>query len=280
MPGRSIKLFRNVAGWLAGLPRLLLGWSLPLFRIRGIQLSLHGSFLLLLAFAAWAGAHDEGWRGAAGSLALITAFFTCVVLHELGHAFAGRKFGVDVPRILLMPIGGMAEFTAIPRRPRHEVLMALAGPAVNLVIVAGLLLVVRFPPHWLDTVEPIPTSFGELGRRLLVANAIMGLFNLLPIFPMDGGRVLRALLACKYPYRRATFIAATIGKPLAVVCAWLMWHYVDNWLAVVLFAFIVVAGEIEYRAVRRREEEEEHWHVWWARQPQPVPLPFHAEPPR
>ncbi|HZP59490.1 MAG TPA: site-2 protease family protein, partial [Opitutaceae bacterium] len=119
-----------------------------LFRIRGIQLAVHGSFFLLLAYYAWLGWDADGMVGALWNVAMILAFFVCVVLHELGHSFTARRFGVNVPRILLMPIGGMAQFDSIPRRPRSELLITLAGPAVNFLIAALLLAVVRFPNGW------------------------------------------------------------------------------------------------------------------------------------
>ena len=107
----------------------MLGWSMNLFRIRGIQLSVHASFALLLAYVGWEGWTAAGWHGAVWTLAYVLALFACVTLHELGHAVAARRFGVRVPRILLLPIGGMAEMDTIPRRPREEIIIALAGPA-------------------------------------------------------------------------------------------------------------------------------------------------------
>ena len=120
-----------------------------MFRIRGIQLSLHGSFLLLLAYVAWEGWWLDGWPGLLWSVAFIVVLFTCVILHELGHCFMARRFGVHVPRILLLPIGGMAEFDSIPLQPRSEILIALAGPAVNFGLAALALIFVRFPSGWM-----------------------------------------------------------------------------------------------------------------------------------
>lgn len=235
----------------------MLGWSINLFRIRGILLSLHASFLLLLAYVAWEGWWSDGGLGLVWSLGFFLLLFTCVVLHELGHCFMARRFGVNVPRILLLPIGGMAEFDSIPRRPRSEILIALAGPAVNFLIVAVLMIGVRFPAGWWQVETEL--SLAELCRYLVVLNLVMGTFNLVPVFPMDGGRVFRALLAIRLPYVRATFYAATVGKVLAIIAAFCMVYFLDNWLGGALFLFIFVAGEIEYRAVRRREREEAHW---------------------
>ncbi|HTQ30811.1 MAG TPA: site-2 protease family protein [Opitutaceae bacterium] len=227
-----------------------------LFRIRGIQLAVHGSFFLLLAYYAWTGWKDAGVAGAAWSVAMILAFFVCVVLHELGHSFTARRFGVNVPRILLMPIGGMAQFDSIPRRPRSELLITLAGPAVNFLIAALLAVVVRFPPGWEAT--GLPLTLADLGRNLLIANLVMGCFNLIPVFPMDGGRILRALLAVRLPYLTATFWAMSIGKVLALLAVVAALYY-EYYLVAALFAFILLAGDAEYRYIKRREAEDAYW---------------------
>ena len=235
----------------------MLGWSINLFRIRGIQLALHWSFPLLLAYAGWEGWVDGGWEGAAWSVAILGAFFTCVVLHELGHCFTAMHYGIGVRRILLMPIGGMAEFESIPRQPSRELLMTLAGPAVNFAIAAALWAVAGAPTHWsLSSYEANPLGFAHL---LLHWNLLMGCFNLVPVFPMDGGRIFRALLATRLPYLRATFWAATVGKVLAAVAALVAIFWGGSYLTGGLFIFIFFAGEMEYRAVRRREWEDAHW---------------------
>ncbi len=242
----------------------MLGWSIPLFRIRGIQLSLHASFLLLLAYWADQGWQDEGWHGMRWSVALLLCFFACVVLHELGHCLTARRFGINTRRILLLPIGGMADMEEIPRQPSREIVMTLAGPAVNFVIAGALWLVVR---HFKDDV-PLYSPAGLLSE-LFLWNLVMGCFNLIPVFPMDGGRILRALLATRLPYVRATFWAASVGKVLAVAgIAVALWNQV--WMVAVLFTFIFAVGEMEYRLVKRREMEAEHWQNWWGRQAAPT----------
>lgn len=237
----------------------MLGWSLNLFRIRGIQLAVHGSFFLLLAWVANDGWKDQELTGLIWSVIALLAFFGCVVLHELGHSFTARHYGIGVSRILLMPIGGMAEFDAIPREPRRELLITLAGPAVNFVIAGVLWFVVRRLP---DAV-PLYSAHG-LAWQLFVANLAMGCFNLLPAFPMDGGRILRATLATRMPYLQATRWAATIGKVICIlgmaVALWFHW-----WLTAILFAFIAFSGDAEYRAVRRREIEDARWREMLAR---------------
>ena len=257
----------------------MLAWSLKLFRVRGIQLAVHSSFFLLLAYVAWQGWQPDpkepgtgGWIGVIWNVAIVVVFFVCVVLHELGHSFMAMRFGVGVRRILLMPIGGMAEFDSIPREPTREFLITLAGPAVNFVLALGLWLLVRRLP---DEIPMI--SYGAFADQLLGANLVMGCFNLIPAFPMDGGRIFRAMLASRMPYLRATRIAATVGK---VICMVAMVAALESkaiaayvfgvdfptlWLVAALFAFIFIAGELEYRAAERRERDDAHWREMLAR---------------
>ena len=251
----------------------MLGLSINLFRIRGIQLSLHASFLLLVAYYANEGYHEGGYLVMGWSVVMLLAFFTCVVLHELGHSFTARHFGVNVRRILLMPIGGMAEFDSIPRQPSRELLITLAGPAVNFVIAGLLWLAVDYPAAW----DPgaYPTSLSELGCTLLAWNLVMGAFNLIPVFPMDGGRILRALLAIKLPYLRATYWAAVIGRVLAVIGV-VVALYFHAYLLAVLFTFIAFAGNAEYRSVLRRDQEDAQWRTMMERLQSQPPAP---EPP-
>lgn len=237
----------------------MLGWSLNLFRIRGIQLAVHFSFFLLLALVAQEGWSDGAWTGVFWNVATLLVFFTCVVLHELGHSFTAIHFGVGVRRILLMPIGGMAEFDRIPREPAREFLITLAGPAVNFVIAATLSLLVGMPRGWPLGDYDFPANAVGFAQLVIHWNLLMGCFNLVPVFPMDGGRIFRALLATRLPYLRATFIAALVGKVLAVVAAAIALFYFNAVLTSVLFAFIFFAGEMEYRAVRRRDLDDAHW---------------------
>jgi Zn-dependent protease len=231
-----------------------------LFRVRGIQLAVHFSFFLLLAVFAFSGWAEAEWTGLAWYVAMLCAFFVCVTLHELGHCFTAMAFGVRVRRILLMPIGGMAEFEDMPRRPLYELLVTLAGPAVNFVIAGILWLCVARPASgWFAT--EFPATATGFAQMLLAWNIMMGCFNLLPIFPMDGGRIFRATLATRLPYLRATWIAATVGKVLAVTVAGtaVVLYRWDAGMLVVLFSFIIFAGEMEYRAAKRREMEDAHW---------------------
>ncbi len=235
----------------------MLRWSINLFRVFGIRLAVHFTFLLLLAYVAWEGWADAGWLGLGFSVAFILLLFTCIVLHELGHSLTARRFGVGVSRILLLPIGGMAEFDSIPREPRRELLITLAGPAVNFAFVLALWPFVAVPSGWLG--GEVPLTWSGLLFGLWLVNLVMGCFNLIPVFPMDGGRILRSLLAMRWPYLRATRWAATLGKILAVAGVVFMAWEVHNLLGCCLFAFIFVAGDLEYRAVKRHEVEALQW---------------------
>ena len=236
----------------------MLGWSINLFRVFGIQLSVHATFFLLLAYAGYEGWQDGGGvTGLVWRVILTVAFFFCVVLHELGHSLTARRYGVVVPRILLLPIGGMAEFDRIPRKPSEEFFITIAGPAVNFAIVAVLL-----PFVWryvLGAEDMIEFSGAELMTQLFLANLIMGIFNLLPVYPMDGGRILRSILALWLPYLRATWWAVMVARLLAPLFAFIAVYYFDLKMLGVLFIFIFIVGNNEYRQLQRREQEAAYW---------------------
>ena len=235
----------------------MLGWSINLFRIFGIQLAVHATFFLLLAYAAYEGWVSGGLPGLVWRVLLTTLFFVCVVLHELGHSLTAKRYGVNVPRILLLPIGGMAEMDHIPRQPSAEFLITIAGPAVNFVIAAVLL-----PFTWrtvLGTEDIADFSGAELLAQLFLANLVMGTFNLLPVYPMDGGRILRSILAIWLPYLQATRWAVMTTRVLAPIFAFCAVYFLDWWMLGVLFVFILMTGNTEYRVLRRREEEAAYW---------------------
>lgn len=181
-----------------------MSWKLG--RVAGINVSLHPTFLLLLAWPLMTG-------GDLFVVAVILAAFGCVLLHELGHALTARRFGIETEEIMLSPIGGVARLSRIPRSPRAEVLISLAGPAVNLVILGGLLGLGAFglSDTWAGSMP------GAFYGYLIWVNAMLVSFNLIPAFPMDGGRVLRAALSGPLGRVRATKIAAGIGRGLAVL---------------------------------------------------------------
>lgn len=234
----------------------MLGWSINLFRVFGIQLAVHASFVLLLAYWGYQGWLEGGLPGMAWSVGLIVLFFVCVILHELGHSLTARRYGINVPRIMLLPIGGMAEMDRIPRKPSQELLITVAGPAVNFLLMALLL-----PLVWRGLAQGediLVYSVDGVVYQLWWANLIMGVFNLAPVFPMDGGRIFRALLALKLPYLRATWWAVMVGRVLAIgLIAWGL--YTDRLMLAVLFTFILFAGNNEYQVALRREQEEAYW---------------------
>ncbi len=187
-------------------------WSIHIGTLFGIRLELHVTFLIFLGWiAVSSGLLTGDVAGALLAVAVILIIFACVVLHELGHALTARRYGIRTRDIILLPIGGVARLERMPSRPIQELAVALAGPAVNVVIAGVLLLLgVRLP-------ELAALGNAGIPETLLLINVVMVLFNLIPAFPMDGGRVLRALLAMSMPFTRATRIASIIGQSIALV---------------------------------------------------------------
>lgn len=229
------------------------GWSIALFRLFGIRLEIHATFLLLLAYVGYEGWRAAGALGLAASVLFVVMIFACVVLHELGHSLVAKRFGIGVSRIMLLPIGGMALFDSIPRQPAKELAITAAGPAVNFLIVALLLPFSNWREFSLGALS-VPLDASGVADALVVVNLIMGLFNLLPVFPMDGGRILRALLATRLPYTRATFLAARIGQVLALAGAAAVLLLGGSLITVLLLVFIFVGAGLELRYVERTEK--------------------------
>jgi len=194
-----------------------MGWSLHLGRWLGIDVYLHFTFLLLLAFIGLSqGLIGRSLDAALGGVLFFTGLFVCVLLHEYGHALAARRYGIATRDITLLPIGGVARLERMPEKPSQEFVVALAGPVVNVVLAIGLFVGLKLGGWW-QPLGSLTTTSGNIFERLLVANVFLVLFNLLPAFPMDGGRVLRSLLAMRMDYANATGIAAAIGKGMAVL---------------------------------------------------------------
>jgi len=193
-------------------------WSYRIARVAGIDIKIHVTFLLLLAWFGWIYYHAEGISGAIEGVGFTLLLFLCVLLHEFGHAFAARAFGIRTPDITLLPIGGVARLERMPDQPWQELVVAIAGPAVNIVI-GGALFFVLAVKFTFGTLSGIDRFGSSLLVDLLRVNVMLVLFNAIPAFPMDGGRVLRSLLAMVFDYVTATTIAARVGQFIAVCFA-------------------------------------------------------------
>lgn len=241
-----------------------MGGSWRIGTVSGIGIFLHWTFLILLG---WIGVshilRGDDLGDALQGIIMIVALFGVVVLHELGHALAARRYGIPTKDITLLPIGGVARLERMPEEPREELVVALAGPGVNVVLailcVAGMVLV-----GITNVATSVNTGMNELGvlmenqQRLgtlseplvrfltymLIANVILVVFNLLPAFPMDGGRVLRAILAMNMDYVRATQTAATVGKAMAVLIGfWGLFSMNPFRVFIALFVWLGAASE-------------------------------------
>jgi Zn-dependent protease len=192
-------------------------WSWKLGDVAGIGIYVHATFLLIIGWVALQ--HWLPHRSAAAALSgvgFVLALFGCVVLHELGHALAAKRYGIRTRDITLLPIGGVARLERVPEEPRGEFFVAIAGPSVNLAIALALWLWVR-GIYGIDSLEDFWRPSDSFTLNLFKTNVFLAGFNLLPAFPMDGGRVLRALLATRLSYARATDLAAYIGQAMALL---------------------------------------------------------------
>lgn len=221
-------------------------WSIHLGRMLGIDVFLHVTFLLLLGFIAVTHWLNHGSLAAVvGGVGFFVALFVCVLLHEYGHALAARRFGIATRDITLLPIGGVARLERMPDKPIQELWVALAGPAVNVVIAAALAVGLTLTGSW-EPLSALSTTGGGFVERLLAVNVGLVLFNMIPAFPMDGGRVLRAVLALRLEYARATRIAATIGQGLAIAFGFA--GLFSNPLLLFIAAFIWIGASQEAAA--------------------------------
>jgi Zn-dependent protease len=212
-------------------------WSFKLGRIEGIDVYVHATFLLVFLF------FPEIFRGALAPLniLLVLSVFGCVLLHELGHALMARRFGIGTRDITLYPIGGVARLERMPKAAGAELLIALAGPAVNFAIVVALLALLAISGARFAS----QSTLGLFLVEILLVNLGLGLFNLIPAFPMDGGRVLRALLSTALGRVRATIVAARIGRILAVAFGIAAVLWTGNPIHILLAAFIFFAARAE-----------------------------------
>ena len=222
-------------------------WSFKVASVAGTEVRIHLTFLLFVAWIGFSYYQVEGLPGAVQGVLFILSLFACVLLHEFGHAFAARGFGIATPDITLLPIGGVARLTRIPDKPWQELVVAIAGPLVNVVIAAALIFVVHSSAE-LEHLQYLESPRVELLSKLASVNVMLVLFNLIPAFPMDGGRILRALLAMAMPYAQATQVAAWIGQGLAVVFG--IFGLFGNPL-LIFIAFFIFAGAQQEAAIAR-----------------------------
>jgi len=233
--------------------------SLKIGRPFGINTYIHGTFWLLPAFVLLQGLlSGNGLEMAVVDVAVLLTIFGCVALHELGHALAARGFGIRTRDIVLYPIGGVARLDRMPRRPWQEIVVALAGPAVNVGIVLFLA-----PLMMLDGYSLHPNGYFEshvevFWNRVLWGNVVLFLFNLIPAFPMDGGRVLRALAAMVTSREQATAFAANVGAGFAVLFG-LGGLLGGQFMPLVLAFFLFTAGRAELAAVRQEEDRRRYY---------------------
>ena len=236
---------------------------------------MHWTFLLLVLYAAistWQWMHDPkdvmvGAMGAAYAVAQLLTVFFCITLHEYGHCLTARRFGISTQDITLLPIGGVARLQRMPRVPWQELVVAVAGPAVNVVIAAGMLFGFWAFGHWDGLMQlvpvnseaikllmirmQIPTSFG-FALSILAVNIMLVLFNMIPAFPMDGGRVFRSLAAMVMDYRQATWLASRVGLVIGVILAMVALSY-NRPMPVIIAIFIGYAGIQEAKQVEAME---------------------------
>ena len=234
-------------------------WSFSIARVSGIDIKIHATFAAILGLGAFQWGFPKGLEGesslagAAFGMGLMILLFTCVVLHELGHSLVAQRFGLTVREIVLLPIGGIARLEKNPEKPLHELLIAAAGPLVNVAIAVVLFfaggIAVNFGAlegRAIFETPAGPPSLAVLWAWLFTANVALAVFNMIPAFPMDGGRVLRAALAMKLGFSRATRIATGVGQAIAFAFG-LLGVLSGNFILVIV-AFFVFMGAGQERA--------------------------------
>ena len=231
-------------------------WSLFLGSVSGIKIYIHWTFFILIAWIFLMHFRmGQGFMAGLSGTVFVVALFACVVLHEFGHAITARRFKVVTRDITVYPIGGIASLETIPSDPRQELQVALAGPAVNVVIALvlwGYLAATGHPGIW--PVHPIDLSGSSFIPNLMYANVILAVFNLIPAFPMDGGRVLRSLLAMKMTHSKATSVAARTGQLLAIGFVF-FGFFSDFWLVFIgLFIFLGAGAEYKSEEIKHTLE--------------------------
>lgn len=223
-------------------------WSINIGSIAGTAIRVHITFVLFLAWIAISSAVSGGAAAAWYSLAFMILLFACVVAHEFGHIFVARYFGVATPTVTLLPIGGVAQLERIPEKPSEEFLVAIAGPLVNVAI--AVVLIAFGASLDASSLAGVDKSSVSMLDRLAAVNLFLVVFNLIPAFPMDGGRVLRAILASRLGYARATEIAASIGQVVAFGLGFLGLFGNPLLIFIAIFVYLAASSEAQLVAMR------------------------------
>jgi Zn-dependent protease len=222
-------------------------YAMPAGKLLGVKIYVHWTFIFLIGWIVISGLeHNLSLDVLLKVFGLVLVVFACIVLHELGHALVARRFGIATRHITLLPIGGIAQMESLPQKPKQEMLIALAGPAVNLVI--ALIILPFVDAHRLVQAESLSEIHtANFLLALIIINLWLAVFNLIPAFPMDGGRVLRALLAFRVDFAKATRIAALTGQAIAIVFFALGFLYSPTLVFIGLLVFL--GGQYEYALV-------------------------------
>jgi Zn-dependent protease/predicted transcriptional regulator len=218
-------------------------WSWKLVRIAGIDVFVHATFPLLIiwiAYSYWQFEHSV--QAAISGVIFVLALFLCVVLHEFGHALTARKYGIGTKNITLLPIGGVASLEKLPEDPKQEIAVALAGPAVNIAIALFLYGGLRLTDTPVD-VESFRPEEGFSWVGLMVVNLTLAIFNMIPAFPMDGGRVFRAILAFNMDRAKATRVAASAGQAFALFLGFMGLMFNPFLILIAMFVWIGASSE-------------------------------------
>jgi Zn-dependent protease/CBS domain-containing protein len=226
-----------------------MGWSITVGSIAGTKVRIHITFLLLLVWIFFANYFSLGRQAAWDALLYVVLLFLCVLLHEFGHIFTARAFGVSTPDVILLPIGGVSRLEHIPEKPREEFLVAVAGPAVN-VVISVFLIVFAGAKLDMGSLAAIENTSRGFINQLATVNLFLAVFNLIPAFPMDGGRVFRALLATRFGYVRATEIAAAVGQLVAFALGFLGLFGNPLLIFVAIFIYLAASSEAHVVAIR------------------------------
>lgn len=226
--------------------------AIRLFKVAGIEVRIHLTFFILPFLAAYFYGKDYGLMVGVRAFALVCLIFLCVLLHEFSHSLRARGYGIAVPYITLYPMGGVASMQRIPKNPRQEFFISVVGPLFNFALAAALFFPLYFliGPH--ELFSPSLDTWAGVFSSVFWANPVLGAFNLIPAFPMDGGRILRSALAARMDYVRATRISVLLGRIFAILFFLFgAWH--REWTLILVAGFVFIAAGSEEKQVLAEE---------------------------